>query len=81
MDQGTIPASHESVWVFVPQRPALRAPAEWEVFHFITNTLLMSVPASYVVACAVILQVLDLRPLVTMTANSYMVFGLSPVTV
>lgn len=38
-------------------------------------------PASYVVACAVILQVLDLRPLVTMTANSYMVFGLSPVTV
>lgn len=38
-------------------------------------------PASYVVACAVILQVLDLRPLVTMTANSYMVFGLRAVTV
>ncbi len=38
-------------------------------------------PASYVVACAVILQVLDLRPLVTMTANSYIVFGLRPVTV
>lgn len=27
------------------------------------------------------LQVLDFRPLVTMTANSYMVFGLRPVTV
>ncbi|MEQ2180138.1 hypothetical protein GOODEAATRI_032557 [Goodea atripinnis] len=39
------------------------------------------VPASYVVAWAVILQVLDLRPLVTMTANSYMVLGLRPVTV
>lgn len=38
-------------------------------------------PASYVVACAVILQVLDFRPLVTMTANSYIVFGLRPVTV
>lgn len=38
-------------------------------------------PDSYVVACAVILQVLDLRPLVTMTANSYMVLGLRPVTV
>lgn len=38
-------------------------------------------PASYVVACAVILQVLDLRPLVTMTANSYIVFGLRLVTV
>lgn len=42
---------------------------------------LRNLPASYVVACAVILQVLDLRPLVTMTANSYMVFGLRPVTV
>ncbi len=42
---------------------------------------LRDLPASYVVACAVILQVLDLRPLVTMTANSYIVFGLRPVTV
>jgi len=42
---------------------------------------LRNIPASYVVACAVILQVLDLRPLVTMTANSYMLFGLRPVTV
>lgn len=41
---------------------------------------LKGLPASYVVACAVILQVLDFRPLVTMTANSYMVFGLRPVT-
>lgn len=40
-----------------------------------------TVPASYVVACAVILQVLDFRPLVTMTANSYMVFGFRPVMV
>lgn len=51
--------------------------------HRSTNLgdFLKDLPASYVVAWAVILQVLDLRPLVTMTANSYMVFGLRPVTV
>jgi len=36
---------------------------------------------SKVVPCAVMLQVLVLRPLVTMTENSYKVLGLRPVTV
>lgn len=38
------------------------------------------IPCSKVVPCAVMLQVLDLRPLVTMTENSYNVFGFKPVT-
>lgn len=38
------------------------------------------VPSSKVVPCAVILQVLDLRPFVTITENSYKVFGFKPVT-
>lgn len=39
------------------------------------------IPASYVVACAVMLHVLDLLFFVTMTENSYIVFGLRPVAV
>lgn len=41
----------------------------------------LHIPASYVVACAVMLHVLDLLFFVTMTENSYMVFGLRPVAV
>lgn len=40
----------------------------------------MSIPNSKVVPCAVILQVLDLLPLVTITENSYKVLGFKPVT-
>lgn len=36
------PSGSALIWVFVLQRPALRAPAEWEVFHFITNTWFIS---------------------------------------
>ena len=41
----------------------------------------LHIPASQVVACAVMLHVLDLLFLVTMTENSYMVLGLRPVAV
>lgn len=41
----------------------------------------LHIPASYVVACAVMLHVLDLLFFVTITENSYIVFGLRPVAV
>lgn len=41
----------------------------------------LHVPASYVVACAVMLHVLDRLLFVTMTENSYIVLGLRPVAV
>lgn len=47
---------------------------------YVVETFLY-IPASYVVACAVMLQVLDLLFFVTMTENSYIVFGLRPVAV